>query len=140
MPHALRILVPAALLFLVATACDPSGPGTQGQVADSLPPGPDEGALVDRELAATGERIYRLKGCLACHKIGGGRAVGPDLAGITRRRDYEWFAAIVLRPDSMLATDTTARRLLREYTVPMPDQRVRPEQVRALWEYLRSEG
>jgi hypothetical protein len=44
---------------------------------------------------------------------------------------------MVTRPDSMILTDSTAIALLRQYAVPMPNQRVRPDQVRSIWEYLR---
>ena len=35
--------------------------------------------------AKTGEEIFQ-SGCNACHTIGGGRLVGPDLLGVSERR------------------------------------------------------
>lgn len=37
-----------------------------------------------------GEALYKTN-CTACHNIGGGRLIGPDLQGVTERRDPEWL-------------------------------------------------
>lgn len=89
------------------------------------------------ELAADGERLFRVKGCLACHKIQGGPSVGPDLAAVTVRREYSWYHAMVTNPDSMLAVDPIARDLLARYRTRMVYQRVTEYEVRAIFEYLR---
>lgn len=99
------------------------------------PPAPD--APIDRELADAGERWYRVRGCLACHALEGGDVVGPPMAGITRRREYEWFKGMVMRPDSMLREDPVAQELLQIYRIPMPDQGVDELRTRAMWEFLR---
>ena len=39
--------------------------------------------------AELGEEIFQSK-CSACHSIGGGRRVGPDLAGVMERRTKDW--------------------------------------------------
>src|SRR4030065_1033317 len=41
-------------------------------------------------LAERGEGIFQQK-CSACHTVGGGRSVGPDLAGVTSTRDRAWL-------------------------------------------------
>lgn len=99
----------------------------------SAPEGP-----VDTELAATGEELFRTRGCVACHKVGGGRLVGPDLEGVTERRSFEWTYHMVTNPDSMLKNDSIAGELLQEYFTPMSDQNVQPDQFMAIYEYLRS--
>jgi cytochrome c2 len=93
---------------------------------------------VDVELAARGGELFTKKGCVACHKIGEGRLVGPDLMGVTERRSYEWIYAMVTAPDSMLQSDSTAKALFAEYFTPMPDQKVQPDEGQALYEYLRA--
>lgn len=93
---------------------------------------------VDMELAARGGELFTRKGCVACHKIGEGRLVGPDLMGVTERRSYEWIYAMVTAPDSMLRSDSTAKALFAEYFTPMPDQKVQPDEGQALYEYLRA--
>lgn len=55
-----------------------------------------------------GETLFQSK-CSACHTIGGGVRVGPDLAGVTGRRDRAWLSQWILAPDKVLAAgDPTA--------------------------------
>lgn len=117
---------------LALAACGADLP--DDQAAGPLPP---PRAPLDTVLARAGHEAFRNRGCMACHQIGEGRLVGPDLAGVTRRRTYPWYAAMVLRPDSMIRNDSTAMALLREYAIPMTDQRASLRQVRSIWEYLR---
>ena len=62
-------------------------------------------------------------GCAACHTVGKGDAVGPDLAGVTGRRDRDWLVRYLKAPDRMLADkDPIAVSLNDKYkTVPMPN-------------------
>jgi mono/diheme cytochrome c family protein len=94
---------------------------------------------IDDALADAGEKLFAEKGCVACHTIGKGRLTGPDLAGITRRRSFEWTYHQILRPDSMTLHDPTARQLMAEYMTQMPNLALRPEEVLALYEHLRHE-
>lgn len=86
-----------------------------------------------------GETIFTAK-CVACHTIGGGKLVGPDLAGVTTRRDKAWLARWIKEPDKMLAEgDPTAAQLLTEYNqVPMPNLALTDSEVAALVAYLES--
>lgn len=86
--------------------------------------------------AAAGSRIFESRGCGACHTIGGGPTVGPDLAGVTVRRDPEWFRAMVTRPDSMLRADPRARALHDRFPARMPDLGVDDSDAEALWAFL----
>ena len=96
------------------------------------PSGPIDGQLADR-----GEQLYQTKGCGGCHSIGGGRLTGPDLAGVTGRREYEWFLAMVQDPDSMLREDPVARRLFAEYMTPMLPVDISRDDARAIYEFFR---
>ena len=95
---------------------------------------------IDEQLAARGEQIFRTRGCVSCHTVGEGRRVGPDLQGITERRDFEWTYHMITNPDSMVRNDSIAKELLAEYFTPMSDQNVKADQFRAIYEYLRSES
>ena len=54
--------------------------------------------------------------CAACHTIGGGTKIGPDLAGVTSRRDREWLRHFIRTPDAMNAAgDPIALALRKEY-------------------------
>ena len=100
--------------------------------------GDEVGGPIDAALATQGEQLFAAKGCNACHTIGGGRLVGPDLSEVTERRDYAFVVGIIVNPDSMLANDDTARALLARYLTPMANQAVTLEEARALFEYFRS--
>ena len=69
-----------------------------------------------------GEYIFR-NHCGACHTIGHGDRLGPDLAGVTATRDREWLARFIIAPDKMLAAgDPIAQALLAKYKqVLMPN-------------------
>lgn len=86
-----------------------------------------------------GEALFKEK-CLVCHTIGAGKLVGPDLDGVTTRRDKQWLTDWILAPDKMLAAkDATAVQLLQEYNnVPMPNYGLTDAQVAALIAYMES--
>ena len=86
-----------------------------------------------------GEEVFAAKGCIACHKIGGGKLVGPDLKGVTARRDETWIKKMILRPDVMVKEDDVARKMLGELFVPMPNQNVDPKtELPFILAYLKS--
>jgi len=51
-----------------------------------------------------GEAIFTQK-CSGCHTVGQGDKVGPDLDGVTRRRNAEWLTRWLLVQDEMLAEE-----------------------------------
>ena len=86
-----------------------------------------------------GEEVFAGKGCVACHKVGGGKLVGPDLKGVLARRDESWVKKMILRPDVMVKEDPVARKLLAEHMTPMPNQGVDPKNdLPYLLAYLKS--
>ncbi len=92
---------------------------------------------IDENLAREGEKLFKSKGCVACHTIGKGKLVGPDLKGITAKRKYAWLIAIITNPDSMLKYDSIAKSLREEYGVDMPNQNVSVKEAKAIIEYLK---
>ncbi|MDP6481010.1 MAG: cytochrome c [Acidimicrobiales bacterium] len=89
--------------------------------------------------ADRGADVYEAK-CAACHTIGGGPLVGPDLEGVSERRDPEWLARWIAEPDAMLAEgDPIAVEMLAEFNdVPMPNLDLADAEVQALVAYLES--
>lgn len=76
--------------------------------------------------------------CAACHSIGGGDSIGPDLQGVVQRRDPAWLARFIREPDKVLAEgDPTALELFRKHKqVRMPNLRLGDEEVADLIAYL----
>jgi cytochrome c2 len=95
---------------------------------------------INAEMAARGESLFQTKACMGCHTVGGGRLTGPDLDGVTGRREFAWIVGMVTKPDSMLRDDDAAKELLAEYGTPMLALGVTPEEAAALYEYLRRES
>ncbi len=92
-----------------------------------------------QQASSEGQAIFAQK-CQACHTIGGGRLVGPDLQGVTQRRDLAWLKGFIAAPDQVLASgDPIATQLLAEYNnVPMPNLALSPAEVDALIAYLEN--
>ncbi|WP_343213536.1 c-type cytochrome [Geobacter grbiciae] len=84
-----------------------------------------------------GKALFQAK-CSPCHTIGGGRLVGPDLKGVTARRDRGWLERFISAPDKVLASgDPVAAKLFQESNkVPMPNLGLDQDQVNVLLDYL----
>ena len=79
--------------------------------------------------AAQGKLDFESK-CLACHSVGGGNKVGPDIAGVTKRRSDAWLARWLKEPEKMLETDADAKAMLKEYNnLPMPNQNLSDKEI-----------
>jgi cytochrome c2 len=71
--------------------------------------------------ADDGSTIFASK-CAACHTIGKGKTVGPDLKGITSSEDPNWLARWIAAPSALIkAGDPKATRLVKQYPLQMPD-------------------
>jgi len=64
--------------------------------------------------------------CAPCHTIGVGDRVGPDLRGVTERRDRAWLASYIQHPDKVRARhDPIAMSLAEKFpAVHMPALRI----------------
>jgi nitrite reductase (NO-forming) len=85
--------------------------------------------------AVQGKQIFEGK-CIACHSVGEGDKVGPDLFGVTRRRDDPWLTRWLKSPDAMLKSDATAKGMLEKFKLPMPDQGLSDAEVARLIRYF----
>lgn len=76
--------------------------------------------------------------CSVCHTIGQGDKMGPDLLGVTARRDRAWLTRYIMAPDKMLAArDPTAVALFEKYKYTrMPNLRLSPGEVAAVLSYI----
>ena len=78
------------------------------------------------------------KRCAACHTIGGGDQLGPDLAGVTTLRDPSWLRRFITAPDRMNeAGDPIALALRSKFKgVRMPNLGLREADAAALIDYI----
>jgi mono/diheme cytochrome c family protein len=68
-----------------------------------------------------GEQIFTQR-CAACHTIGGGNLVGPDLKGVAQRRSPQWLVGFVTAPDKVIASgDPTATQMVQQFGTQMPN-------------------
>jgi mono/diheme cytochrome c family protein len=81
--------------------------------------------------------------CAACHSYGKGKKVGPDLKGVTERRQRGWLVRFVRGSSAMIAAgDPTATALFAEFgRQRMPDwSDLSPRQVEDILDYLAAGG
>lgn len=88
-----------------------------------------------------GQYLFQSK-CGACHTIGKGDKVGPDLAGVTARRERAWLARYIEAPDEVLAKrDPIATALFKKYReVRMPNLGLTRDEVTDLLSYLQTQS
>ncbi|HEY6948841.1 MAG TPA: SCO family protein [Gemmatimonadales bacterium] len=84
-----------------------------------------------------GEYMFKSR-CAACHTIGKGDSIGPDLANVFERRDHAWVARYITAPDQVLDSgDPIAKALFARFKgVRMPNLDMRPEDMEVLLPYL----
>ncbi len=104
--------------------------GSIGLIAAGTPP-PGSGDVEHNNIPATSTpsdpaavkaKLAFESKCLACHSVGGGDKLGPDLLGVTKRRNDAWLAKWLKAPDAMLQSDADAKAMLEKYKLPMPNQ------------------
>jgi protein SCO1/2 len=79
--------------------------------------------------------------CIACHTIGHGDKIGPDLRGVTQTRDRKWLGLMIQKPDQLLSDkDPIAAMLLKKYNnVRMPNLWVTDEEMTLLIGYIEAQ-
>lgn len=92
------------------------------------------------DLSDKGRYIFATS-CAACHTIGHGDKIGPDLQGVTTTRDRVWLARFISEPDRVLAEkDPVALALFEKYKqVNMPNLRLVDSDLNALLNFLREQ-
>jgi protein SCO1/2 len=77
--------------------------------------------------------------CAACHTIGNGDKVGPDLLGVTNVRDRAWLTRIIVEPDKLIEEkDPIATSLFKKYKeIRMPRLNLPDADVNTLIEYMK---
>ena len=91
-----------------------------------------------------GESLFRTR-CAVCHSIGIGDGLartGPNLKGVTERREPEWLSRWISEPDVMLAEkDSIAMGLFVAYNeIAMPNMQLNPYEVESLIDFIETES
>jgi cytochrome c2 len=84
-------------------------------------------------------KLFGLRGkaCSACHSIGKGDKTGPDLKGLTQRRERAWVERFVRAPGEVITSgDPIAVELFQKFRgVVMDNQALSDEEFGSLWAY-----
>ncbi|MGD2071465.1 MAG: cytochrome D1 domain-containing protein [Gemmatimonadota bacterium] len=80
--------------------------------------GSEEGGGADTASVEAGRQVFT-DNCVACHTIGKGGRIGPDLAGVTERRDRDWLLGWISNPQEMQEADTVAQRIAGQFQAAM---------------------
>ena len=81
--------------------------------------------------------------CAMCHTIGGGPLAGPDLAGMSERREQSWLIRFIVDPQAVIDSgDDVAKAMVDEYKgMVMPAlPGMTHERAAALVDYVREQS
>lgn len=122
-----------ALLIALLAAC-----GDEDPALEQGPVGPPAGF----DQLQWGEQLYQTRGCVACHRIDSGAAVGPALNGIVGERralpdgrsvivDADYLQEALVAPSEVIVPGY-------EDVMPAYDELLAPAEREALVAYLQS--
>ena len=85
-----------------------------------------------------GEQLFAP--CKACHTIGKGKLIGPDLYGVTKKLDRAWLTRFIRNSQELLqAKDPEAVKVWEEHNkIPMPPFNYNDVQMKSLLDYVDS--
>ena len=80
--------------------------------------------------------------CAACHTIGGGEQIGPDLLDVTAHRERSWLTRFIVAPEKMnAAADPIATALRAKYKqVRMPNLDLNEQDAALLIDYIAEQS
>jgi len=79
--------------------------------------------------------------CAACHTFGKGVLLGPDLMGVTARRERDWIIRYLASPNEMRARkDPIALELARNNKVLMPNLKLTKKELGEVIAYLEAKS
>jgi len=93
--------------------------------------------------AQTADAAKHFAECKACHTIGGGRLVGPDLKGVTEKYSEDWLIHFVRNSQEMVKSgDKKAVKIFNEYSkIPMPSHPALSDaQIKDMLLYIKNGG
>jgi len=92
------------------------------------------------EVSGPGQLLFASR-CAACHAFGKGDQLGPDLMGVTARRERNWLINYLAEPNKMRARkDPIAMELAKNNKVLMPNLGLTKKQLEEVMEYLEAKS
>lgn len=114
------------VMLIPKNAAAPSSPVPEGPASVI--------SAVDR-----GKILFESKSCSDCHTIGKGIEGGPDLLGVTEKRDAQWLKKMIRTSEEMEKTDPIAKKLFLEYKeLGMPTAGLSEEDAEMIIKYIAS--
>ena len=91
--------------------------------------------------ADDGATIFKTN-CGACHSVGNGKLVGPDLKGVDTRHSEEWIIKWVKASQALVKSgDKDAAKVFAENSqIVMPDQALNDADIKGILEYIKAGG
>ncbi len=90
------------------------------------------------EIFGPGQLLFANR-CAACHTFGKGAELGPDLMGITERRERNWVLNYLAEPNKMRARkDPIALELAKNNKVLMPNLALTKKQLDDVMDYIEA--
>lgn len=88
-----------------------------------------------------GETVFK-QTCSACHSIGKGKVVGPDLKDVHKRRKEEWIVKFVKGSQALIKSgDADAKAVFEENNqMVMPDQNLSEADVKSVLAYITEQS
>ncbi|MBW6482370.1 MAG: cytochrome c [Vicingaceae bacterium] len=87
--------------------------------------------------AQDGEALFK-QTCSACHTIGKGKLVGPDLKGVNTKRSEAWIISFVKNAQTFGEKDADAKAMIAEYGYPMPSQTISDADIKAIISHIEA--
>lgn len=79
--------------------------------------------------------------CAGCHSVGKGEVVGPDLQGVTARRDRRWLHSFIRSSQGLVGQgEKTAAALFARYKKRMPDHDFSEGEIDSLLAFIAAGG
>ena len=89
-------------------------------------------------LGQQGRYVFTNRGCNTCHRVGGGQLIGPDLAGVTQRRNDRWLTTWLKDPATVVAKDPELQTWSHEFgDIVMPNQNLDDKEIEGLIQYMK---
>jgi len=91
--------------------------------------------------AQDGAAIFN-QNCAVCHKIGGGKFIGPDLQGVNDKRSEDWLIKFIKSSQSLINSgDADAKALYQEFNqLAMPNFPLSDDEIKAVLSHIASAG